>query len=210
MTETFSTRLGRLLDREGLEAAAAACRAEVTTRELDGVLAGAIPAPALLRGLAPTLGWHAADMFAVAGDALPEDLAPGEDAVSWDVHYILGQAAVLPERHRDTLRESVRTAPGRRPPPRVPYRHEHYEDGPGAILMRLLRNRGQSWSVIPKTIGAVTGRIWSPSTYGLIARGLKEVTPDVLGDFSAVLDVPPTGLSAVIGMEVPRTPHTGR
>ena len=44
--------------------------------ELAAVVDGAKPSPWLLHRLAPALGWHASDLFVIAGLSLPEDLAP--------------------------------------------------------------------------------------------------------------------------------------
>lgn len=43
-------------------------------------------------------------------------------------------------------------------------------------------------------------RYWAASTCAIIGHGLKELTPDLLGDLSALLDVPAADLATLTGI----------
>lgn len=66
-------------EARNLRAGSPSVRAGVPEWDLQRVLEGAEPSPSLLRRLAPVLGLHAADLFAIAGAAIPDDLAPRPD-----------------------------------------------------------------------------------------------------------------------------------
>lgn len=136
----FGARLRRLLDRRRLHPTSLSRLADVPEPELTAVLrAHQTPTPPLLRRLAPALGLHTADVFAIAGADIPEDLAPLDATAGRDVPRVIREAAGLPPEHRGTLRRFVAslpqaqrtrpvpdTPPGRRYPPgarRPPHAH---------------------------------------------------------------------------------------
>ncbi|MER5183132.1 hypothetical protein ABT009_33075 [Streptomyces sp. NPDC002896] len=198
----FDILLARLSDRRKLGIAALAGLAEVAESELQMVLRGGVPSPSLLRQLAPALRLHAADLFAIAGGAVPDDLAPVDTAAGKCVPRLVRHAMLLPTQKRSDLRRLVASLPQAeraQPPPRPPV-HEQYPAGPGALLLRMLRNRNLGWTGIAQTFLLVTGRYWSASTYGMVGHGRTPLTPELLVDFSTVLGIPANDLVALTGV----------
>lgn len=143
----FGARLWRLLSArrptadvsvESLRARLAR-DADVSSVELGAVVDGAEPTPELIRRLAPALGAPAADLFVVAGLPVPGDLAPAGPTRPWDVGSLLLHAVELTPPRLAELRALVRSLPVR--PRSAPAPADEYPDGPGALLLRLLRNR---------------------------------------------------------------------
>lgn len=194
-----------LADRRELGIEALAHRSGVTESALRDVLQGAAPSPELLRQLAPALGLHTADLFVMAGTAVPDDLAPADAQAGTYAARLAERAMGLTPDKRRELRGLVASLPQevpRQPPPRPPA-HQQYPEGPGAVPLRLLRNRNLGWSATARTFLSLTGRYWSASTYGMVGHGRKPLTPDLLVDFSTVLGIPPGDLSALTGVALP-------
>jgi hypothetical protein len=74
-----------------------------------------------------------------------------------------------------------------------------YPSGPGALLMRTTWNRNIDWTAAAKTLAVTTGRWWSAATYGGLGRGRLALTPELLADFSAVLDIAAEDLAVLTG-----------
>ncbi|MFF9773540.1 hypothetical protein ACF1HJ_07670 [Streptomyces sp. NPDC013978] len=207
----FGARLRRLLDHRGLRAATSSRLADVPGAELTAVLhGGEAPTPLLLRRLAPALGLHTADVFAIAGVDAPDDLAPLDATAGREVPRVLREATGLPPAQCHTLHRFVVALPQAertRPVPETPPARR-YPPGPGALLMRLLENRNLDWPATAKTFGTVTDRYWAASTFGQVGRGRKPLTPDLLADYAALLDIPADDLSALTGIPLPTTPST--
>ena len=197
----FGVLLTRLAKRRNLDVDALA---HATGSDVRAVFDGAPPDPGLLRRLAPVLRLHTADLFAVAAMPVPEDLAPLDpDAERW-VYDVVREAVALPPRKRQELRELVAALPQqeRSKPARLPSAHGTYVTlpGPGAILMRMIANRNLGWSRTAAVFLILTGRYWSATTYGRVGRGGKALTPDLLADYSALIDVPDEDLAALTGL----------
>ncbi|MFI9813688.1 hypothetical protein [Saccharothrix variisporea] len=170
-----------------------------------GLLRGDAPDPSRLRRLAPVLGLHPPDLFAIAGVDVPDDLAPVDPRAGRWVPGLVRNAVALRAEQRNALRGYVASLPQEervRPAP-TPSALDRYPDGPGAVLMRLARNRNLDRTALAKTFLVVTGRYWSAATYGGVGRGTTPVTPDLLADFCAVLDVPSDDLVSVTGVALP-------
>ncbi|MFD7904039.1 hypothetical protein ACFV4G_17535 [Kitasatospora sp. NPDC059747] len=148
---------------------------------------------------------HAADRFAIAGIPVPEDLAPADPAAGTWVPHLAQHALALPPAARGELRRHLAALPQQEPvrPLPEPRAYEQYPPGPGAVLMRLARNRNRKWLNLAKTLYVVTGRCWSAVTYGGVGRGTVSLTPDLLADFAAVIDIPADRLAALTGLEPP-------
>ncbi|MDX2941658.1 MULTISPECIES: helix-turn-helix domain-containing protein [Streptomyces] len=206
----FGARLRRLLDHRRLRPAALARHVDVPERELTVVLhGGEAPAPPLLRRLAPALGLHTADVFAIAGTDTPDDLTPVDTTAGRAIPRVLQDAAALPPQQYDTLRRYVASLPQAertRPVPETPP-GRRYPPGPGALLMSMLHNRNLNWPAIAITFGTVTYRYWAASTFGQVGHGRKPLTPDLLADYAVLLDVPADDLSALTAIPLP-TPGT--
>ena len=200
----FGVRLRGLLDGRRLDAGVVCRRADVDGSELSEVFRGAAPGPDLLRRLAPALGLRTADLFVIAGVALPDDLAPSGGRLRTGLPRVVRHAVALPREQLDVVRRFAASLPreDRTPPaPGPPY--ERYPAGPGAVLMRMVRNRNLGRTATAQTFLLVTGRYWSAATYGMVGAGRVELTPELLIDFSAVLGVPAGDLAALSGVTLP-------
>ncbi|MEU1538736.1 hypothetical protein ABZ461_11515 [Actinacidiphila glaucinigra] len=163
------------------------------------------PTPPALRRLAPELGLHTADLFVIAGVDVPGDLAPVDPTAGRHIPRLVRAAVALPPRQRTVLRRYAAALPQQERPAPVPGppAHERYPDGPGALLMRLVRNRNLGWTATAQTFLLVTGRYWSAATYGHVGSGTVALTGELLADFCQVLDVPCDDLAAMTGVALP-------
>ncbi|MDX2599717.1 hypothetical protein PV379_07480 [Streptomyces caniscabiei] len=207
----FGARLRRLLAHRRLRPAALARHTDIPERELTAVLhGGEAPAPPLLWRLAPALGLHTADVFAIAATDPPDDLTPVDATAGRALTGVLREAADLPPQQLDTLRRFVASLPRAertRPVPETPP-GRRYPPGPGALLMSMLHNRNLNWPATASAFHTVTHRYWAASTYGQVGHGRKPLTPDLLADYAVLLDVPADDLSALTGIPLPTTPGT--
>ncbi|MGK5684142.1 XRE family transcriptional regulator [Actinoplanes sp. URMC 104] len=172
--------------------------------ELRGTaLPGGGPDPGLLRRVAPALGLHTSDLFVIVDEPVPDDLTPldttgGAALLAWPMTYLPG---AVPR-----LREFVASLPQlpRPPGPRPPVpSFQHYPDGPGGLLLRLLHNRNLTWTGAAKyLLGLGRGDALSASTIGMIGHGRKALTPELLTRIAALLDIPARDLSALTGVDV--------
>ncbi|MEV6400918.1 hypothetical protein AB0M39_40105 [Streptomyces sp. NPDC051907] len=203
--KSFGVLLERLADRRRLDLTDLARLVDVSESELLALYRRGTPGQSLLRRLAPSLGLHTADVFAIAGGEVPADLAPVDTEAGLHVPYLLKHAVALSPEQRGALRQFVASLPQKehvQPVPSPPA-YEQYPDGPGAVLMRLARTRNLSWSALAKTFYWVTGRYWAAATYGGVGRGTTPLTPELLADFSAVLDIPAADLTLLTGVALP-------
>lgn len=173
--------------------------------ELGRVLDGDVPSSALLRRLAPAVGLHAADLFALAGVALPDDLAPLDPRASVWTPIIVNLAMFMPPERRQLLRELVESLPreARTQPTRAPKSYEHYGSDFGGILVRMLHARNLDWLGGAKATTTVADIPLSAITVGAIGQGRKELTPELLTGFAEVLGISPGLLSALTGIALP-------
>jgi hypothetical protein len=136
----FGARLWRLLARRrptfatsmDTMIATVAEEAGVALPELQTVIEGAEPSPETVRRLAPALGIHTADLFAIAGLPVPDDVAAawtelGEGA---DVGVLLGSALRMSPGKLSQLHESVRSMPAQPVTRHTPT--DDFPEGPGA------------------------------------------------------------------------------
>lgn len=184
----FGAPLTELLDRRGLD-----------------VGAGVVPGPSLLRRLGPALGLHAVDVFVIAGATIPDDLeAVDADARRW-VPDVVRHAVELPSEKRAELLRLARSLPQHehvrcRPFPPV---YDPPVGPPGALLVRMLRQRNLDWMGMARIFLHLTGRYWSAATYGMVGAGRKPLTPDLVADFGTVLGIPAADLAALTGTPLP-------
>ncbi|MGW0859578.1 helix-turn-helix domain-containing protein [Streptomyces sp. NPDC002690] len=206
----FGALLGRLMECRRLDATALGQASGLTGSELAGVLEGVAPSSSALRRLAPALGLHEADLFVIAGADLPDDLAPVDTRAGSQVAPLIRIATALRPEHREALGNFVASMPQKRralPVPASPPPFEQYPDTPGALLMRLARNRNLGWTATAQTFLVATGRYWSAATYGGVGRGTVPLTPELLADFGVVLDVSVEDLAALTGI-TPAAPRS--
>ncbi|MFI6033073.1 hypothetical protein ACIBBD_02590 [Streptomyces sp. NPDC051315] len=197
----FGVLLGRLMDHRELGVGLLSRQAEFGEAGLRAVLKGTAPDPMLLRRLAPALGWRTADLFALAGPPLPEDLAPLDATAGRLVPHLVKRAVSLaPERRRELLRR-VRSWPreNRTVPVRSPRPSEQYPPLFGAALLRMLANRNLDWTGSARVLHLVSGLYVSAATIGGVGHGRVEPTRDLLADVAVVLGIPVGDLVAMAG-----------
>jgi hypothetical protein len=197
----FGVLLLRLLEHRQLDPAVLAGQAQLDEAELRAVLGGATPSPALLRRIAPALGWLAADMFALAWQPVPEDLAPldaeAEELVSRLAHRVVD---LPPERRNAALRYARSLPQGERTSPlRAPKSWEEYPPSFGGVLLHMLANRNLYWSGSARVLLLASGWYLSPSTIGGVGRGRVELSRGLLTGLATVLTVPAGDLLAMAG-----------
>lgn len=202
----FGVVLARLLDRRELDARSLS-GADSGKGELRAVLGGAVPGPSLLRWLAAALGMHVPDLYLVAGMEVPQDLAPLDAAAGPQTARLVWKAGELPVRRQGELLGFARSLAqqDRAEPFPAPKEWERYPPGFGGMLARMLATRNLDWMSSVRVLYAVSlGRVyWSAATVGLVGRGRKEVTLDLVTVFAAALGIPAADLAAIGGMRLP-------
>ncbi|MET9604166.1 hypothetical protein ABZZ17_03765 [Streptomyces sp. NPDC006512] len=171
------------------------------------VLAGEAPDEEVLRQLAATLGLHAVDLFVLAGLDVPDDMAPTDQAAAPFAPRIVMNAAHLPPADRRELLHLVRSLPREEPrSPFAPWEFAHIGDGPGGRLIRMFCHRNLRWSGLARVMAVLTPTYLSPSTYGVIGAGRKELTPRLVTDFAALLGIDAGELAVLTGVTLPEPP----
>ncbi|MFE2142170.1 hypothetical protein ACFXA3_10525 [Streptomyces sp. NPDC059456] len=200
----FDVLLGRLAERRGLCVGDLSRLSAVPEDELGAVLDGAAPVPSLLRRLAPVFQLKAEDLFVIADVALPREMTPLDPDAGTAVASLARHAVRLPQDQRDQLRRIAQSLPQERRTKPVPEPRPYlrYPPGPGGLLMRLLANRNLGWSAAAKTFLPLTGRYWSPSTYGQAGHGCVGLTPDLLADYAIVLGIRAGDLAVLTGVDL--------
>ncbi|GGM10340.1 XRE family transcriptional regulator [Micromonospora yangpuensis] len=205
MGSTPSTQgpLARLLEHRGLLLSTLLVYTGVRETELRAVATGQPATPALVRLLAPALGLHTADLFVIAELPVPDDLTPLDPAAGSWVPALVAASTQLPPTERGRLHHAVRSLPQTErsrsfppPPPR-----ERYPPGPGGLILRLLRNRNLGWSATARCLARVTPHYYAAATIGRIGHGRKEMSPDLVACFAALLGLPADDLAALTGHE---------
>ncbi|TDB86687.1 hypothetical protein E1264_17130 [Actinomadura sp. KC216] len=204
----FGALLGRLLDHRQSDIGSLSQAAGVSEAELRDVIGGLRPGPELLRALAPALELHAADLFATAGQKVPDDLAPLDASAMQYVRHLVEYALCLPAGQRAELQRLVRELP--QEPRRRPYApwkwFDPHKAGVGALVANMLyANRNLDYQGVVRALaGCSNGRMYvSPSTVGMIGAGRIELSPERLADLSTVIDMPAGDLSAITGIPLP-------
>jgi transcriptional regulator with XRE-family HTH domain len=200
----IGVRLRRLAELRGLDVSSLARRAAVAETEITSLDTGGEPGPALLRQLAPALGLHRSDLFVIAGRPVPDDLAVHDPSaanvvsmLAWDLTYL---PRAVPE-----LRQLIDSLP-RQPRPSAPQAampsYQQYPSNAGGLVLRLVHNRNINWLGAAKYLfGLGRGPVLSASTIGMIGRGTKPLTSDLLARFAAFLDISPGDLAALTGID---------
>jgi transcriptional regulator with XRE-family HTH domain len=202
----FCVLLRRLSDRRGLDIHDLSDVAELPESEVEAVLNGTVPSSSFLQRIAPALGLHAADLFVIAGVPVPEEMAPLDSRAGALVPVLAQYAVGLSRESRRRLLEIVRSLPqhDRTQPVPEPKVYERYPSGFGGMLLRMLGNRNLNlWNSAAALARLTGGRVYlSASTVGLVGRGRKEITPDLLGGFAIVLGMPTDDLAALGEIEI--------
>lgn len=204
----FGVQLVRLAAVRGLDVGSLARRAAMSESAITSLLDGGEPNPSLLRLLAPALGLHASDVFIIAGQRVPDDLAPldatasrGIGALAWSLTYVPRAVSELHQLVRSMPEQPRPQRPSAPTPP-----HRQYPNSSGGLVLRLLHNRNLDWTVSAKYLyGLGRGDMLSASTIGMIGHGNKLLTGELLTGFAAVLDISAPDLSALTGIDVTGT-----
>ncbi|MCX2950290.1 hypothetical protein [Lentzea sp. NEAU-D7] len=145
---------------------------------------------------------HESDRLVIAGQPVPEELAPLDKTAGGCIPGLLHAYLPLSPGAQAEVRALVRSVPqrNRTSPENILARIDG--EGPGPLVLGLLRNRNMNQAAVAKSVYVVTTgrRFWAASTYARIGHGLKELTPDLLGDLSALLDVPTADLATLTGI----------
>ncbi len=174
--------------------------AEVPSGELAAVIRdGVVPGSDLVRKLAPALGIRTADLFVIAGLPVPGDLASAWPTSPWDVGAILHHAVRMNADQRRHLQGLVRSLPTPPHTTSVPS-YDDFPDTPGALLLRLLRNRNirSRTARILNAVGA--GPYVSEAPVLGLGRGTVVITPQYVTAFAHLLGYPPGDLVALTGV----------
>ena len=174
--------------------------------ELPAVLAGAAPTVDQLDLLAPVLGFHAADLYLMAG--LPE--APAYRASGGNRWRLVPAARVLsPERLARVveLADGLPREPVEPPPGPVP-RFDPRVGGFGAVLVNLLwcgrnmRPRDIQWALVTLTDVGLS----QPTIFG-VAQRPDSLTPEIAAGLGTVLGFAPGDVAAMAGLPLPGIPY---
>lgn len=208
MTERslFGMRLRRLLwarrppdSYPSAEAATAALAraAAVPSAELGSIIRGAAPSPEILHRLAPALGIPVADLFVIAGQPVLPEHSSAWPTTPWDVGTVLSQAIGLGRERRGWLEAAIRSLPVA--PRAEPAPADDFLDQPGALLIRLLRNRNiRPNARLLLEIG--DGPYVADSTIARLGPGLVVVTPRYVTAFAYLLGYTPAEMVALTGV----------
>ncbi|MET9595617.1 helix-turn-helix transcriptional regulator [Streptomyces sp. NPDC006516] len=205
----FGVMLARLLDHRGLSVQELASRAGLTASEVRAVLAGEAPGEGRLRRIAPAVGFHAVDLFILAGLAVPDDMAPLDAAAGRWAPDIVMDAVHLSSAERRELLQLIRSMPQEERPSLFTAKRLASHAGPGGWAIRMLQYRNLSWMGMAQLLAVVTPTYLSAATYGVIGNGRKELTPRLVTDFAALLGANARELAALTGIylhEVPPPP----
>lgn len=205
----FGVLLTRLLNHRRTDVAWLSSASGISESELRAVVAGTPPLASQLDGLAPVLGFHAADLYVIADVPVPEALAPRDPTAGSAVVALLRVTMALPSDQRthihrlvDQLPQELKERPSDRPP-----LYDQHKWGFGAMLANLLcGNRNlHSLTSAARILSLLTeGRVFlAASTVSGIGRGRAPLTPERVAGFAAALGVPTGDLAALTGVEVP-------
>jgi hypothetical protein len=202
----FGLRLWRLLSARcssfevSIEAMAGAMtrQAGMAYSDLEAVIGGAEPAPEIVRQLGPMLGIHDADMFVIAGLPVPVDLAAAWQTSPWDGRHIIRAALRLDAQQRAELDALMRSLPEERPTEFAP--PDGYPDVPGALLLRLLRNRNMRPHNARLLAVVGGGPYVSDSTVAMLGTGRVVMTAQYVTAFAHLLGFAPQDMVALAGV----------
>ncbi|MGW4464034.1 hypothetical protein [Micromonospora sp. NPDC004704] len=184
----FEVLLRRLTDRRGWSAATVASK-----------MGSDIATPEALRRLAPALGWHLADLFVLAGQQLPADLAPTDPKadpgrIAWDF------VAVPPAR--PILLAAARAMPQQPLVGLLPPLRPFPEDRASAIIGRLLHYRNLKGTSVAQLLLYSGGPYLSRPTVNQISLGGKALDPQLVSGFAHFLGIPVGDLAALCEVDM--------
>ncbi|WP_147376324.1 hypothetical protein [Micromonospora radicis] len=171
--------------------------------ELAAVFEGDDFGQSVLRRLAPALGVHTADLFVLAGLEVPNDLVPRTDPADSVLDHLVRAALRLPSERREQLLGVARSMPQPSTVASVVWKHDAFPYAPGSVIVRMLRNRNLNNLNSVKMLYRLAGiGPLSAATIQAVGSGRKELTPELLCGFAAVLSFRADDLAALIDIEL--------
>ncbi|MFI0417196.1 hypothetical protein [Spongiactinospora sp. 9N601] len=161
------------------------------------------PGDVFLPRLAERLALQTYDLFLVAGVPVPDHALLFDESARLHIGRLMECALRLSTAGRGRLREHVRSLPTHMDAPasRKERPWESYPPGYGSLLIRMLELRNMNWTLAVKarylTYG---GMALSASTIGAVARGVRRPDIDTINGFAAILGVPASVITCLIGM----------
>ncbi|MEV0453212.1 hypothetical protein [Streptomyces sp. NPDC050600] len=160
------------------------------------------PTEEFLSRLAERVGLQSHDLFLIAGLAIPGNALRFDEEASRELPQLVKRALALPASSRQRLRDRAQSLAEL--PPTVLPREERslgqYPPGFGSLLVRMLALRNLGWSSAAKVMYLMSDVYLSAATIGAIGRGVKELDPELLNGFAAVLGIPFGVLASLTGM----------
>ncbi|SEO80199.1 helix-turn-helix transcriptional regulator [Actinacidiphila rubida] len=204
----FGVPLGRLLRHRGLTAGTLASRAGSEPAEITALLAGGTPDAGLLRHLAAALGYHAVDLFVLAGAPVPEDLAPLDAEAHNGVRQMIYDVAMrLPADDRRELLLAARSLPQtERTAPFDPPWLPASMGNPGNWIIRMLRYRNLGPTGLMHFMALLTPTCLSASTYFMIGVERVALSSRRVADFALALDIDALELAAIADIVLDESP----
>ncbi|WP_262061179.1 hypothetical protein [Streptomyces sp. STR69] len=204
----FGVLLARLLKHRRTDVAWLSSASGIPETELRSVVSGTPPLASQLDNLAPALGFHAVDLYAIADVSAPESLTPQDPAAGSVVADLVRITMALPSDQRANVHQLVDQLPlelkGR--PSASPFTYDQHKAGSGAMLANLLcGNRNlRSLTAAAKILAILTeGRVYlAASTISGIGRGRVPLTSDQVEAFATALGIPAGDLAAITGVEL--------
>ncbi|MGW1448409.1 XRE family transcriptional regulator [Micromonospora sp. NPDC002411] len=174
--------------------------AEVDQSEIE------VAGPSALRRLAPMLGVHPADLLVLAGLDVPSDLAPCAAPVGSILDHLVKTALRLPVEQREHLLGAARSMPLPESAAPIVRGRDPFPYGPGAVIVRLLRNRNLDSLNSAKMVYRLAGiGPLSAATINVVGLGRKKLDPQLLFAFATVLSYRVEDLAALLDIELPQT-----
>ncbi|MFI9563405.1 hypothetical protein [Streptomyces rishiriensis] len=205
----FGVLLSRLMRHRGTDLAWLSSSSGLPETELRSVMSGTQPSASQLDGLARALGFHAVDLYVIAGIPVPDALTPRASAAGSALADIAQITRALPSDQRAHVHQLIERLPLEleERPPAQPFIYDQHAAGFGAVLTNLLcGNRNlPSPTAAAKILAVLTeGRVYlAASTISGIGRGRAPLTPDRVAGFATALGIPTGDLAAVTGIALP-------
>jgi hypothetical protein len=170
--------------------------------ELPPFQAGEPLTEEFLSRLAERVGMRSHDLFLVADLVIPDDALHFDEEASRELPQLVKRALTLRTSDRQRLRVCARSLAEvpQTLTPRKKRSLAQYPTGFGSLLVRMLALRNLGWSSAAKVMYLMSGVYLSAATIGAVGRGVKELDPELLDGFAAVLGVPVEVLASLTGM----------
>jgi hypothetical protein len=197
--------VARLSKRRGQTVDSLLRAATVDQSEIEAAFDGGVSGASALRRLAPVLGVHPADLFILAGLDVPSDLAPAAAPAGSILDHLVKTALRLPIEQREQLLGAARSMPLAKPATPIVWEPDRFPYGPGAVIVRLLRNRNLDSLNSAKILYRLAGiGPLAAATINVVGLGRKELSPELLSGFATVLSYRVEDLTALIDIDLPQ------